>query len=353
MMGVLFVMLVAMSCGTDSKKKGDAVDVLADQRVDVPADDARPLDWKQQDLNPTDESAQDQGLGDGIDSMPGKDIMDDQVVQPRLSAYDCLMSPSCNRILITAHRGDHIRYPESSLAAIRGAAELGADFVELDTRATSDGVVILMHDSSVDGTTDGSGEVDGLTWAQIQELTLKGADPENPETQKVPTFQEALALAEELGLMIYVDQKTGAWQTVVDVVRQGGFEKVALIRDDRQIILDMAPTCSDLLLMPATETIEQVQDLLLVLPGLIIVELSYAEAKPEFVQAVHALGVKVQQDVMATGDVFATLGQTSGWKTFVDAGVDLWQTDLPAKLIPVMEQYNDSGVWPTAVESGS
>lgn len=342
----------SFACGSEEKGSQDAV---IQDASDVPGSDASldaSGDGVLADSMPAGDLVSDPNVGMDatydLSEAPGSDTPQDTTMPPHLSAYECLNSPTCNQILIAAHRGDHILYPEASLAAIRGAAALGADLVELDTRITKDGVVVLMHDSSVDRTTDGTGEVQDLSYEEVQALSLKGANPANSETQKVPSFEQALALASELGLMVYVDNKVGEWQAVVAVIRGGSFEHVALFRDDLNLILEMAPTCSDLMLMPATETIEQVQQVLTALPNLKIVELSYAEAKPDFVQAVHALGVKVQQDVMATGDVFATLGQTSGWKTFLDAGVNLWQTDLPAKLIPVVRAYEESSVWPAA-----
>lgn len=345
----LAIMFSASGIGCGGEETAPKEDVLeetqdssgADTGLDVSADGLT------EDSVASDLLAQTDGADDTADSVEGE-MLADTTPPARLSAYECLNSTTCNQIIIAAHRGDHILYPEASLAAIRGAAALGADLVELDTRITKDGVIVLMHDSTVDRTTDGTGDVQNMTWPEVQALNLKGADPTNPETQKVPTFDQALALSSELGLMIYVDNKVGDWSKLAEVIRDGGYQQVALVRDDLNVILDMAPTCSDLMLMPATETIEQVQQVLAVLPTLKIVELSYAEAKPEFVAAVHALGVKVQQDVMATGDVFATLGQTSGWKTFLDAGVNLWQTDLPAKLIPVVRAYEETGVWPVA-----
>jgi glycerophosphoryl diester phosphodiesterase len=123
----------------------------------------------------------------------------------RLAAYDCLTTDGCARRLVVAHRGYHRDAPENSLAAIRATAEVGADLVELDVRHTADGALVLMHDSSVATTTGGVGEVSALTLAEIQALLLDGGDPGDPESCRVPTFEAALDLARELGLLIYLD----------------------------------------------------------------------------------------------------------------------------------------------------
>ena len=59
--------------------------------------------------------------------------------------------------LIIAHRGDSAHRPENTLASFASALELGADFVEFDVQLTADGHVVVMHDPTLDRTTDGRG----------------------------------------------------------------------------------------------------------------------------------------------------------------------------------------------------
>jgi glycerophosphoryl diester phosphodiesterase len=78
-----------------------------------------------------------------------------------------------SQIYVIAHRGDHVHHAENSIAAIESAAAIGADFAELDVRTTTDGKLVLMHDKTVDRTTDGHGEVKDMTVAQQrQEFAL-------------------------------------------------------------------------------------------------------------------------------------------------------------------------------------
>jgi len=67
----------------------------------------------------------------------------------------------------TGHRGARGLAPENTLAAFSLGAELGVDIMELDIRATSDGEIVVLHDSSIDRTTDGTGEVAELSWEQL------------------------------------------------------------------------------------------------------------------------------------------------------------------------------------------
>ncbi|MFK8019159.1 MAG: glycerophosphodiester phosphodiesterase [Pseudomonadales bacterium] len=75
-----------------------------------------------------------------------------------------------DRPLVIAHRGGAGIRPENTLIAFRHAARIGADVLELDVRLSSDNVLIVLHDETVDRTTDGSGKVDAMTWNEIQLL---------------------------------------------------------------------------------------------------------------------------------------------------------------------------------------
>lgn len=79
-----------------------------------------------------------------------------------------------------AHRGWHrgeLEGMENSLSAFRQAAAEGYRYVETDVHATSDGVVVIHHDASLDRTTDGSGLIAGQTWAQIKGAKVDGREP--------------------------------------------------------------------------------------------------------------------------------------------------------------------------------
>ncbi|HEX8559765.1 MAG TPA: glycerophosphodiester phosphodiesterase [Pyrinomonadaceae bacterium] len=74
------------------------------------------------------------------------------------------------RTLVIAHRGGAGLWPENTLYAFERAAALGADVVETDVRATSDGELVVIHDSTVERTTDGAGRVSALTLAELKRL---------------------------------------------------------------------------------------------------------------------------------------------------------------------------------------
>ncbi|MGB8202192.1 MAG: glycerophosphodiester phosphodiesterase family protein, partial [Pseudonocardiaceae bacterium] len=79
-----------------------------------------------------------------------------------------------------AHRGwhlDELAGMENSLAAFRRAAAEGYSYLETDVRATRDGVVVVIHDATLDRTTDGSGEIGKLDWAAVRTARVGGREP--------------------------------------------------------------------------------------------------------------------------------------------------------------------------------
>ena len=69
--------------------------------------------------------------------------------------------------IVTAHRGFSGKFPENTMPAFEAAYNLGVDFIEFDVRESADGVLVVLHDSTVDRTTNGSGEVKSLKFEDI------------------------------------------------------------------------------------------------------------------------------------------------------------------------------------------
>ncbi|KAJ6657569.1 hypothetical protein lerEdw1_002284 [Lerista edwardsae] len=115
-----------------------------------------------------------------------------------------------------AHRGGSHDAPENTLAAIRQAADNGATGVEIDLEFTADGIPILMHDETVDRTTDGSGSLRDLTFTEIRQFNpcAKHRLWRDYRGEKVPTLKEAVLESMHNNLIIYFDVKGHADQAV-------------------------------------------------------------------------------------------------------------------------------------------
>ncbi len=93
--------------------------------------------------------------------------------------------------LVVAHRGASLERPENTVPAFEGALDAGADAVEFDVRMSADGHPVVMHDPSVDRTTDGTGLVRDLNLAEIKRLRIRSSSGEDLE---IPTLAETLGL---------------------------------------------------------------------------------------------------------------------------------------------------------------
>src|SRR5512136_697214 len=94
------------------------------------------------------------------------------------------------RLLNIAHRGASAAAPQNTLAAFRKAVELGADGVELDVQLSADGAVVVIHDFTVDKTTDGTGRVAAKTLAELKALDAGSRFSPQFAGERIPTLAE-------------------------------------------------------------------------------------------------------------------------------------------------------------------
>ena len=107
-------------------------------------------------------------------------------------------------VWVAAHRGDWIYAPENSIDALKHAIFFGADLIETDVRLTKDGKIIMMHDYTVDRTTDGTGTISDLTLEEIQKLHLRNNFGGMTDL-KVPTLEEFIEIAKDK-ILLYLDK---------------------------------------------------------------------------------------------------------------------------------------------------
>jgi glycerophosphoryl diester phosphodiesterase len=118
----------------------------------------------------------------------------------RSSSLHDMLHASNPRVLVAAHRGSWRSAPENSLAALRAAVDQGADIVELDVRATNDGVFVLLHDPTLDRTTTGHGNVADAQFSSVRRASLKmreGGRQPIALGEWLPTLSQALEAARD------------------------------------------------------------------------------------------------------------------------------------------------------------
>lgn len=145
-------------------------------------------------------------------------------------ALATLADPGSQRILVIAHRSCWQKAPENSLAGVHACERMGVDGVELDVRHTRDGHAVIIHDDTVDRTTNGHGKVAEMTWAQLAALRLKerGGGPDAALTNElVPTLAQYLRAARKR-LLIVFDVKDWSQASTFAAISREGMEKQAI-----------------------------------------------------------------------------------------------------------------------------
>ncbi len=111
--------------------------------------------------------------------------------------------PYCHPVSVAAHRGDQAKAAENTREAFLAAIAAGCDMIETDIHLTKDNVLILMHDHTVDRTTDGTGLIADYTYEELCRLNCS----KNGAFSEVPTLEEFLALCSEHDMMVNLEIK--------------------------------------------------------------------------------------------------------------------------------------------------
>lgn len=121
------------------------------------------------------------------------------------------------------HRGYNSVAPENTLLAFRLSHEKGFKYVETDVCWTKDGIPVLLHDSTIDRTSNGTGSISTMTYAEVLQYDFGSWKSSEYAGTRIPTFEEFVALCRYLGLYPYVQVEGGSEeqvQNLIDIVRK-------------------------------------------------------------------------------------------------------------------------------------
>ena len=229
------------------------------------------------------------------------------------------------RVVVIAHRGEHLHHPENTLSAFQAAIDIGADYIELDVRTTSDGRLVLMHDSTVDGKTDGHGEVSKLTFAQIRALDAGVRLGKEFAGTRVPTFEEALDLMHgKIG--VYVDCKSLSPGDLVAALKKADMDKQAVIYGGAAFLGQVRALEPALRVMPEAGNAEVLHRLIDTLQLKIA-----AFGARDFDDATVGEARKAKIDIYV--DRLGNEDTPAFWQDAVERGATGIQTDHPAELL--------------------
>ncbi len=173
----------------------------------------------------------------------------------------CLHDAACPYLLFAAHRakGGDVEEPENSVAAARASVDAGVPMLEIDTRQTADGVVVLSHDDTLDRVTDaelrfpGRTQVSALTLAEVKSLTVEhpqctGALPD-PDRCRIATLEDLLAVSDTV--TFFVDFKGGdAAATLAVFASKGALSRVLFFDSSLDVLRQVHATQPTVELLP-------------------------------------------------------------------------------------------------------
>jgi glycerophosphoryl diester phosphodiesterase len=234
------------------------------------------------------------------------------------------------------HRGLSVRLSENTLASFRAALEAGAGGIELDVRVTRDGHPVVMHDATVDRTTDGFGAVAGMTLEAVRRLGVGQSGEKVPTLREV--FEEFPSAAVNLDIKDW--DLPGAEEVVLGVLREAGVAgRVLVASADHRVLRRFRRAAGGEFYTGASRreiAVFYAASLLrlerLVRPAYVALQVPvyYGPLRlltPRFVRAARAAGVRV--------DVW-TINDPARMREVLDLGADAVMTDRPGELAKVL-----------------
>ncbi|MDE3250951.1 MAG: glycerophosphodiester phosphodiesterase family protein [Bacteroidota bacterium] len=255
--------------------------------------------------------------------LPGNSIF--SVAQPRRTALPVLK----HRFVVIAHRGEHLDAPENTMASTKGAIAAGADFVEVDLRTTKDSALVILHDATVDRTTNGHGLISTLTLAEIQPLCTRNARNGSFTHEGIPSFEAILAACRNK-INIYLDFKDADAAKAYALIRKYKMERhtIVYINTPAQFTewRGVAPAMPLMVSLPdSVRTPESLHQYLHRTPCSIL-DGNWNAYTPELIKAALQNKVAVWPDIQSHDEL-------ANWPAALRLGFGGLQTDHPSHLI--------------------
>ncbi len=144
---------------------------------------------------------------------------------------EILHNPNSKKVLVVAHRGDWRNAPENSLLAFQNCIDMGADMVELDLKKTKDGHLVLMHDKTIDRTTNGKGQPSDYTLEELKKFKLRNGMG-RVTFHTIPTLEEVLNLTKGK-ILINIDKGYDYFKDVYELLVKTNTIDLAVIKSGK------------------------------------------------------------------------------------------------------------------------
>ena len=252
-------------------------------------------------------------------------------------ALCCATNDPDRRPGVIAHRGVVLEAPENTLPAVQKAIELGCAMAEIDLRYTSEGEVILMHDGTLERTTDGSGRVSDMNLAQIRRLDAGTYFKREFIGTRVPTLREAIDLARGK-IQLYLDMKEDNPFPAARLVKELGAHSMVVFRPYTLLalkqILSVDPQFRVLIDMGDWVQASGMMQMLKREFPTAYFSSDWRNWNQKMVNEARNLKVATFVNVLGPDDTIENLERA------VEMGFDYIQTDYPKRLMDILNQQN-------------
>ena len=236
-------------------------------------------------------------------------------------------------VQIAFHRGAARYAPENTLPAIQMAADLGADYVEIDVRTTQDGRFVLLHDRTLERTTTGRGAVNEQPAAAIAGLDAGAWFSAQYLGVDVPSFDDALrALGAHSSA--YLDAKDIPPEALLAAIRRHGLMQRNAIYQSVDYCRRLKSLDPDVRIQPPLRRLDDLDAVIALSPY--SVDASWSILSAELIDRCHAAGILVNSDALGEHETL------TDYRRAIDWGVDLIQTDYPLRVLRAIELEAES-----------
>ncbi|WP_341224974.1 glycerophosphodiester phosphodiesterase family protein [uncultured Arcticibacterium sp.] len=261
------------------------------------------------------------------------------LVSPVAMAQDYLQevffAQDASKVLVAAHRAAHNFAPENSLLAVENAIREGIDIIEIDIKTSKDGIPMLMHDGTIDRTTNGTGKLENYTFEELRMLRLKNVDGTLSEHQ-IPTLAEVFQLTKG-HILIDLDLKLKNIKPVIAEVQKSAMQSQVFFFDsDYGVLKKIKRIDPSLYLMPRTHSDKEVAKAIRIFDP-VIVHIDPSFYTKALVDDLKAKNIKVWINAFGDVDKSLTSGSSKRLMDFLKNGANVLQTDQPEKMISALK----------------
>jgi glycerophosphoryl diester phosphodiesterase len=235
-------------------------------------------------------------------------------------------------IAVIGHRGAHEDAPSNTLLSLKAAIDLGIDYVECDIRTSADNKLVIMHNDTVDATTNGQGKIHEMTLKEIRKLDAGVKMGPQFAGTKVPTLDEMLKMARgKIG--VYADTKDASPEALLAALKKHDMLSHTVIYGYHLSFFEgVVKLNRDVWIMPEAKD-ETILQSLLHQFQLKVVAFDAGDFKEPMIGMAKQAGAKIYVDRLGKAD------NPESWQAAINQGADGIQTDHPAELLRYLRDH--------------